>query len=88
MQNERCLDRLSVGESAEIIRILPSKDIRRRLLDIGLTKGTRVECVGRSPLGDPSAYLVRGTVVAIRNSDAELVIVSENRVSAENTTAE
>lgn len=75
MQNERSLDTLPVGESAEIIKILPIKDIRRRLLDIGFTKGTRVECVGKSPLGDPTAYLVRGTVMAIRNGDAASVIV-------------
>lgn len=76
MEKERRLDLLNVGDGAEIIRILPGKDIRRRLLDVGFTKGTRVECVGKSPFGDPSAYLVRGTVMAIRNADAASVMVT------------
>lgn len=40
-------------------------------MDIGLIEGTKVECVGISPLGDPSAYLIRETVVAIRHRDGK-----------------
>ena len=47
----------------------------RRLMDIGLIEGTEVECVGISPLGDPSAYLIRETVVAIRHSDGQGVLI-------------
>ena len=38
--------------------------MRRRLLDIGLVEGTRVECVGVSPMGDPAAYCIRGAVIS------------------------
>ncbi len=51
--------------------------MRRRLQEIGLTKGTLVECVGKSPGGDPSAYLIRGAVIAIRASDGRGVEVEE-----------
>ena len=52
--------------------------MRRRLLDIGLVEGTRVECVGVSPLGDPSAYLIRGAVIAIRAADCRDVLIGED----------
>ena len=51
--------------------------MRRRLQDIGLISGTRVECVGVSPLGDPAAYLIRGAVVALRSRDAGGVRLEE-----------
>ncbi len=44
--------------------------IRRRLQDLGVIAGTEIMCIGRSPFGDPKAYLIRGTEIALRNSDA------------------
>jgi ferrous iron transport protein A len=49
--------------------------MRRRLQDLGLVEGARVECVGRSPGGDPSAYLICGAVIAIRAQDGRNVLV-------------
>ena len=46
-----------------------------RALDIGLAPGTEVECLGCSPAGDPSAYLIRGAVIAIRASDGHDVLL-------------
>lgn len=42
-------------------------------LDLGFVPGAQVECLGRSPLGDPAAYRVRGAVVALRRRDAQLI---------------
>ena len=53
--------------------ILHTGDMRRRLQDIGLIRGTSVECVGRSPLGDPAAFRIRGAVIALRDSDTALI---------------
>ncbi len=74
-ENKR-MSQLSVGEEGRVMELAAISGIRRRLLDLGLTAGAAVRCVGRSPLGDPSAYLVRGKVVAIRRSDADDVILS------------
>ena len=52
-----------------------SKKMRRRLQDIGLIEGTVVECLGKSPLGDPTAFLIRGAVIALRREDAGRVLV-------------
>lgn len=49
--------------------------MRRRLLDIGLVEDTAVECLGRSPGGDPAAYLIRGAVIAIRREDSAGVVL-------------
>ena len=50
--------------------------MRRRLLDIGLIENTDVECLGRSPAGDPSAYLIRGAVIAIRAADCRDILIA------------
>ena len=67
------LDRLRVGQSAFVTRVEAEPAMRRRLLDLGLIPGTRVTCQGRSPAGDPAAYLVRGAVVALRARGAAAV---------------
>ena len=63
------LSELVPGERAVVTRIDTVGRMRRRFLDIGLIPHTVVECVGRSPGGDPSAYLIRGAVIAIRAED-------------------
>lgn len=66
---------IEVGERAIVERLCVHGTMRRRLLDIGLCGGTEVRCVGRSPMGDPSAYLIRGAVIAIRACDGKRVMV-------------
>ena len=67
------LDRLDVGQYAEILALNNRGTIRRRLLDIGLTERSIVKCVGKSPWGDPCAYLIRGAIIAIRKEDSEQI---------------
>lgn len=69
------LDMLRPGQSAEVKEIRTEGEMRRRLLDIGLVEGARVDCIGRSPGGDPSAYLICGAVIAIREKDSSGVLV-------------
>ena len=75
MADELTLDRICVGCKAEVVRLRTHGSMRRRLLDIGLTEGAVAECVGRSPSGDPSAYLIRGAVIAIRAEDCRGIVV-------------
>ena len=49
--------------------------IRRRLQDIGITPGTYITCAMVSPLGDPTAYLIKETLIAIRKEDANTVVI-------------
>lgn len=50
-------------------------NIRRRILDLGIVQGTRIKPVLKSPLGDPTAYEIRGTIIALRKEDSKLIYV-------------
>ena len=71
------LSRLPDGEAAEVIALDPSCQgfSRRRLMDLGFTPGARLEPALRTFAGDPRAYRVRGTIVALRQEQASQVLV-------------
>lgn len=69
------LNDIQPGQKARVFGLLAQNSMRRRLLDIGLVKDTVVECLGRSPGGDPSAFLIRGAVIAIRSEDCRDILV-------------
>ena len=74
----KTLSDLGVGKGCKVRKVNSEKDIKRRLADLGIIPGSRVFCIGRSPLGDPSAYVVRGGMLAIRRRDAvQIEIESE-----------
>ena len=52
-------------------------NIRRRLLDLGLVKGTKITPVFKSPSGDPTAYEIRKTLIALREEDCKLINLKE-----------
>lgn len=67
---------LKLGQTAKVRSLLSTGSIRRRLLDMGLIEGTEVECLQKSPAGDPVAYLIRGAVIALRSEDSSKVLVN------------
>lgn len=69
------LNDIEPGQKARVKSLLSNGSIRRRLLDIGLIEDTEVECLGRSPSGDPSAFLIRGAVIAIRSEDCSNILL-------------
>lgn len=75
MEKDYGLDTLCPGEIAVIKNLNSKGPLRRRLLDMGLVEGTRVECLGRSPGGDPRAFLVRGAVLALRAGDCRDIVI-------------
>ena len=75
MNNLNILPDLQPGQKATVKELRTGGSMRRRLLDIGLIENTDVECVGRSPGGDPSAFLIRGAVIAIRSEDCADVLI-------------
>ena len=72
---EFSLARLLPGETAELVRLKQGCGMRRRLLDMGLTPGARIKCVGVSPGSDPRAFLVHGAVLALRREDCRSIIL-------------
>ena len=74
------LDKLEPGQAGIILELNTVGGMRRRLMDLGFSAGEHVECVLKSPPGDPRAYLVRGTVTALRGKDAaEITLRVKNR---------
>ncbi|RZS94328.1 FeoA family protein [Cuneatibacter caecimuris] len=77
MNRPASLNDILPGQRAVIKELGVSGSMRRRLLDIGLIENTEVECLGRSPGGDPSAYLIRGAVIAIRSEDCSNIFITD-----------
>ena len=61
---------------ARVAALLTEGGMRRRMQDIGLIEGTEVECVQKSPAGDPVAYRIRGALIALRAEDSARVLVT------------
>ena len=64
-----------VGDKVIVDKITTNDSIKRRLLDLGLIPGTRIENVLKSPMGEINAYNIRGSLIAIRLEDASNIIV-------------
>ncbi len=69
------LSELDRGDVADIEHVGGERAFRRRLMELGLVPGTRVELKAIAPLGDPLELLVRGSSLSIRRGDAALVRV-------------
>ena len=74
--NRKNLTNLLEGERAQVISLLNESSIKRRLQDLGLVEGTRVNCIQKSPHGDMVAYGIRGAIIALRAEDAAAVLVN------------
>ncbi len=79
-ENKSRLSSLKINELANIAGI--SKEIRgesrRRLLDLGFVKGSPIKIDLKSPLGNPKAYLIKGTSIALRNDQASKILIKKN----------
>lgn len=76
------LDQLPVGKTATITELHAEGADRRRLLDLGILPGTNIFAEFRSPLGDPTAYRVRGATVALRKKQAREIEINFEEVSS------
>ena len=65
------LDKLKINESAYIDSINIPDNYRRRLLDLGFVKGSKVTALYKSPSKNPTAYFIKGAVIALRDEDAK-----------------
>lgn len=69
------LDKLSLNTHAKVNELNCTGNIRRRMLDLGLIEGTDIVPILKSPLGDPVAYQIRGSIIALRQEDSKLINV-------------
>lgn len=69
------LNFLPLGKKAKVMVLTSDGITRRRMLDLGLISGTKIEALQKSPSGDPIAYDIRGAVIALRSEEASKIIV-------------
>lgn len=66
---------VKVGETVKVVKLHGEGAVKRRIMDMGLTKGTEVHIRKVAPLGDPVEMTVRGYELSLRKADAEMVEV-------------
>lgn len=71
----KTLKDLKVGENAVIVKLHGEGALKRRIMDMGLTRGTEVHVRKVAPLGDPMELTVRGYELSLRKADAEMIEV-------------
>lgn len=71
MAEDKTLRDVPVGQSATVRRLVGEGAIKRRIMDMGITKGTQIYVRKVAPLGDPVEINVRGYELSIRKSEAE-----------------
>ena len=62
---------LAVGESAHVVQVVGGDDVCRRLMEMGVTPGVELRCLGAAPLGDPLEFELRGYRLSLRRSEAK-----------------
>lgn len=72
----RTLKEVKVGETVKVVKLHGEGAVKRRIMDMGLTKGTEVHVRKVAPLGDPVEVTVRGYELSIRKADAEMIEIS------------
>ena len=69
----KTLKDIPVGSSAVVVKIHGEGALRRRIMDMGITKGTEIYVRKVAPLGDPGEITVRGYELSLRKADAEIL---------------
>ncbi|MBC8595438.1 FeoA family protein [Qingrenia yutianensis] len=71
----RTLKDVKVGQDAKVVKLHGEGAVKRRIMDMGITKGVDVHIRKVAPLGDPVEITVRGYELSIRKADAEMIEV-------------
>lgn len=74
-ENMRTLKDVKCGETVTVAKLEGEGAVRRRIMDMGITKGASVYVRKVAPLGDPLEVTVRGYELSIRKADAEQIVV-------------
>ena len=71
----KTLKDVKVGETAVVSKLTGEGAVKRRIMDMGVTKGTAISVRKVAPLGDPIEVTVRGYELSIRKADAQMIMV-------------
>ena len=73
----RTLRDVPCGKAEKVVKLTGEGPVKRRIMDMGITKGVTVFVRKVAPLGDPIEVTVRGYELSLRKADAEMIIVEE-----------
>jgi len=68
---------VKIGDNVKVVKLHGAGAVKRRIMDMGLTKGAEVHVRKVAPLGDPVEVTVRGYELSVRKEDAEMVEVED-----------
>ena len=71
----KTLREAKIGETVKVVKLHGEGAVKRRIMDMGITKGTDVHVRKVAPLGDPVEVTVRGYELSLRKADAEMIEV-------------
>lgn len=71
----RTLRQMKIGETVTVKRLTGDGPVKRRIMDMGITKGVEIYVRKVAPLGDPVEVTVRGYELSLRKADAEMILV-------------
>ena len=71
----KTLRQVNIGETVKVVKLHGEGAVKRRIMDMGLTKGVEVYVRKVAPLGDPIEVTVRGYELSLRNADADMIEV-------------
>lgn len=71
----KTLKEIKIGKSAKVVKVHGEGALKRRIMDMGITKGVEISVRKVAPLGDPLEITVRGYELSLRKADAELIEV-------------
>jgi ferrous iron transport protein A len=74
------LKEIPCGETVTVVKIQGAGPVKRRIMDMGITKGTEIFVRKVAPLGDPVEINVRNYELSLRKEDAESIIVEDGKV--------
>ena len=72
----KTLRQAKIGETVRVVKLHGEGAVKRRIMDMGITKGVEINIRRAAPLGDPIEVTVRGYELSLRKADAEMVEIS------------
>lgn len=72
----KTLREVKIGETAKVVKLHGEGPVKRRIMDMGITKGVELHVRKVAPLGDPMELNVRGYELSVRKADAEMIEIA------------
>ena len=69
------LNNLNIDESAYILENNIKNENKQNIINLGVTKNSKITCIYKSPLKDPTAYLIKNVILAIREEDSKNIMI-------------